>query len=67
MIELKNLAPNAGRGIVGIGAIASASLGAGMLWGVGGAFLVCGLIWWIDTLIDEVVERFTLIKRGKPE
>jgi hypothetical protein len=60
---LKTLPANPIRGLIGLCAIALMTIGAGLLWGWGGAFFTLGLFLAIDTSSDEAVERITLTKR----
>jgi hypothetical protein len=61
MLEI--LPANPIRGLIGLCAMALMAVGAGLLWGWGGALFTLGLFLAIDTSADEAVERITLTKR----
>lgn len=62
---LKSLPANPVRGMIGFFALLLMAIGAGLLWGWGGALFSLGLFGAIDASSDEVVERVTLTKRGQ--
>ncbi len=59
------LPANPVRGLVGIVALICMTVGAGILWGIGGGLFAVGLFMAIDCSSDEVVERITKTKRGE--
>jgi hypothetical protein len=60
---LKTIPANPVRGLIGLLGLIMMAIGAGILWGSGGAFLALGLFLTVDASFDEVVERITLTKR----
>ena len=62
---MKNLPANPIRGLIGLIGIGFMIVGAGVLWGSGGAMFVGGLYVAIDLSSDEIVERITRTTRGK--
>lgn len=52
------------RAFIGLVSFVLIAAGAGMLWGAGASMLILGLVLWIDTSSDEVVERITRVARS---
>lgn len=63
MIKLETVKSNQARSVMGLVGSLACAIGAGFQWGIGTAFFTFGLILWIDTVVDEVVERITKISR----
>jgi hypothetical protein len=64
---MKYLPPNPHRGLIGLGGLFLATGGAGILWGLGGAFFICGLLIYLDAATDDFVERSTGMTRWPPQ
>ena len=64
MSTFKTIPSSPFRATCGLAAIIATGIGAGILWGAGGVFLVIGAGVWIDLSSDEALERLTLTKRG---
>ena len=62
---MTNLPANPVRGLIGLIAIGFMIVGAGVLWGEGGAMFVGGLYVALDLSSDEAIERITRTTRGK--
>lgn len=57
------LPANPVRGTIGACALFIMTIGAGALWGIGGALFTFGLFVGIDCSLDEAVERITKTTR----